>query len=69
MHDIKLRVRQGQLRANLKANAEMLAAYWEIGKMIHQRQQIEGWGAGWGVVNRKKNKYFFVPLNILIIFA
>lgn len=46
LHDIKLRVRQGQLRANLKANAEMLAAYWDIGKMIHQRQQIEGWGAG-----------------------
>ncbi len=46
LHDIKRRVRQGQLRANLKANAEMLAAYWDIGRMIHERQQKEGWGAG-----------------------
>ena len=45
LRDIKQRVRQGQLRANLSANAEMLAAYWDIGRMIHERQQIEGWGA------------------------
>lgn len=44
--DIKARVRQGQVRANQSANAEMLAAYWDIGKMINQRQQTEGWGAG-----------------------
>ncbi len=44
--DIKSRVRQGQLRANLSANAEMLATYWDIGKMIYQRQQQEGWGKG-----------------------
>ena len=24
----------------------MLAAYWDIGKMINQRQQEEGWGKG-----------------------
>jgi len=46
LEDIKLRVRQGQLRVNLSANAEMLATYWDVGKMIHERQQIEGWGAG-----------------------
>jgi predicted nuclease of restriction endonuclease-like (RecB) superfamily len=43
--DIKSRVRQGQLRAGLSANTEMLAAYWDIGQMIFQRQQTEGWGA------------------------
>ncbi|MEI7676229.1 MAG: DUF1016 N-terminal domain-containing protein [Bacteroidales bacterium] len=46
LFDIKERVRQGQLRANLSANSEMLAAYWDIGRMIHQRQSLEGWGAG-----------------------
>lgn len=46
LSDIKTRVRQGQLRASISANTEMLAAYWDIGKMIHQRQQMEGWGAG-----------------------
>ncbi|NTV82686.1 MAG: DUF1016 domain-containing protein [Bacteroidales bacterium] len=46
LYDIRNRVRQGQLRANLSANAEMLTAYWDIGKMIHERQQAEGWGKG-----------------------
>ena len=46
LNDIKLRVRQGQLRVNISANAEMLATYWDVGKMIHERQQLEGWGAG-----------------------
>ena len=46
LSDIKTRVRQGQLRANLSANAEMLSVYWDIGKMIHQRQKMEGWGKG-----------------------
>jgi len=46
LSDIKTRVRQGQLRASFSANAEMLAAYWDIGKMINERQQVEGWGKG-----------------------
>lgn len=46
LDNIKIRVKQGQLRANLSANAEMLAAYWDIGKMINERQQQEGWGKG-----------------------
>jgi len=46
LNDIKLRVRQGQLRVNISANAEMLATYWDVGKMIHEMQQLEGWGKG-----------------------
>ena len=42
--DIKTRVRQGQIRASFSANSEMLATYWDIGKIIHERQQSEGWG-------------------------
>jgi hypothetical protein len=37
--EIKDRIRQGQTRAALSANAEMIAMYWEIGRMIHQRQK------------------------------
>lgn len=44
--EIKDRIRQAQTRAALSANAEMIAMYWDIGRMIHQRQQTEGWGAG-----------------------
>ena len=43
--EIKDRVQQAQTRAALSANAEMIAMYWDIGRMIHQRQQLEGWGA------------------------
>jgi hypothetical protein len=44
--DIKSRVRQGQHRAALAANAEMILLYWDIGRMIVARQEQEGWGAG-----------------------
>lgn len=44
--DIKTRVRQGQHRAALSANAEMIAMYWDIGRLIAARQEKEGWGAG-----------------------
>jgi predicted nuclease of restriction endonuclease-like (RecB) superfamily len=43
---IKNRVRQGQIKAYVAVNTELLATYWDIGKMIHERQQAEGWGKG-----------------------
>ena len=46
LNEIKDRIRQAQIRAAVSANAEMILMYWDIGKMIHQRQQMEGWGAG-----------------------
>lgn len=44
--EIKSRVRQAQTRAVLAVNAELIRLYWEIGALIEQRQQREGWGAG-----------------------
>ena len=44
--EIKGRIRQAQIRAALAANTEMILMYWDIGGMIHERQQMEGWGAG-----------------------
>ncbi len=38
LDEIKIRIRQGQLRANLSANSEMLSTYWDIGRIIHHRQ-------------------------------
>lgn len=43
---IKKRIRQGQVRAIFSANAEMISMYWDIGRMLHERQKQEGWGAG-----------------------
>lgn len=46
LNEIKDRIRRAQIRAAVSANAEMILMYWDIGRMIHQRQQMEGWGAG-----------------------
>ena len=46
LSDIKQRVRQSQHRAVLSANAEMIAMYWDVGRMIENRQKAEGWGTG-----------------------
>ncbi|KAB2836805.1 MAG: DUF1016 domain-containing protein [Candidatus Brocadia sp.] len=44
LSDIKTRIRQAQVKAALSANAEMIAMYWDVGRMIYERQQHEGWG-------------------------
>lgn len=44
LKEIKSRIRTAQLRASLSANREMLALYWDIGRMIEERQSNEGWG-------------------------
>ena len=43
--DIKTRIRQAQTRAVMSASAEMIMMYWDIGRMVEERQHLEGWGA------------------------
>lgn len=43
---IKTRIRQGQTRAMWAANAELISTYWDVGRMISEQQDQEGWGAG-----------------------
>ncbi|MDL1974199.1 MAG: PDDEXK nuclease domain-containing protein [Deltaproteobacteria bacterium] len=43
---VKIRIRQAQVKAMLSANAEMILMYWDIGRIIAERQKNEGWGAG-----------------------
>lgn len=42
---VKTRIRKAQVKAVLSANAELICMYWDIGRMIDERQQKEGWGA------------------------
>lgn len=44
--EISQRIRQGQTRAILAVNQELLALYWDIGRLIDARQKQQGWGAG-----------------------
>ncbi|MDM8520302.1 PDDEXK nuclease domain-containing protein [Anaerolineales bacterium HSG6] len=46
LNDVKGRIRQAQLKAALSANAEMITLYWDIGRIINERQQETGWGTG-----------------------
>ena len=43
--DIKTCIRQAQTRAVMLASAEMIIMYWDIGRMVEERQHLEGWGA------------------------
>jgi predicted nuclease of restriction endonuclease-like (RecB) superfamily len=44
--EIKARIRKAQGAAALSVNAEMIAMYWDVGRMILRRQSEEGWGKG-----------------------
>ena len=46
LSDITARIRQGQQRAALSVNAELILTYWDVGRMIAERQSMKGWGAG-----------------------
>src|SRR3990172_9275060 len=43
--DVKDRIQSAQARAVLAVNAELVRLYWDIGRIIDQRQKREGWGA------------------------
>ena len=44
LESIKARIRRAQYNALKAVNKELLALYWDIGKMIVERQEKEGWG-------------------------
>jgi len=46
LQDIRARVRVAQHRAVAIANAELIRLYWDVGRLIEERQHREGWGAG-----------------------
>ena len=50
LEEIKNRIRTAQVKAALSVNRELISLYWDIGKVIVERQQTEGWGKS--IVNR-----------------
>jgi predicted nuclease of restriction endonuclease-like (RecB) superfamily len=44
LHEIKGRIRDRQLQAMRSVNRELVGLYWEIGELIHHKQEIQGWG-------------------------
>ncbi len=43
--DVKSRIQVAQTRATLAVNVELMRLYWDIGRIIDERQTCEGWGA------------------------
>ena len=43
--EIKKRIQAERLRVVMAANSAMIILYWDIGRMILDRQEHEGWGA------------------------
>ncbi|MBI4580640.1 MAG: hypothetical protein HY718_13110, partial [Planctomycetes bacterium] len=44
LKQIKARIQLAQTRAILAANTELVRLYWDIGRLIDERQEREGWG-------------------------
>jgi len=42
---IKSRVQMARVRAGLAANRELILLYWDIGRLVAERQSAEGWSA------------------------
>ncbi|MDO8945997.1 MAG: DUF1016 N-terminal domain-containing protein [Desulfocapsaceae bacterium] len=44
MTELKTRIHTAQYTALRAVNKELIALYWDIGKLIEERQEAEGWG-------------------------
>lgn len=45
LQELKSRIRSAQVKAAIAVNQELIVLYWQIGRDIVERQQIQGWGA------------------------
>ena len=44
--ELKLRIRQSQIKAAVKVNTELLQLYWQLGSDIVEKQKNTKWGDG-----------------------
>lgn len=42
--DLKTRIRAAQIKAAVAVNSQLIALYWDIGKLIAEKQRASGWG-------------------------
>lgn len=42
--DMKTRIRSAQIKAVVTVNTQLIALYWDIGKLIAEKQRASGWG-------------------------
>ena len=44
--EVKGRIQAAQARAIFAVNAELVRLYWDVGRIVRERQSNEGWGSG-----------------------
>ena len=44
LHEIKVRVRSAQIKAAISVNKELIGLYWDVGRMIAEKQAKGRWG-------------------------
>src|SRR3990172_5185277 len=44
LSEVKERIRSAQYEALKAVNKELVGLYWDIGRLIVERQDVEGWG-------------------------
>jgi hypothetical protein len=42
---VKERIQRSQVRAVQSVNAELIQLYWDVGRLLDERQRQQGWGA------------------------
>lgn len=42
--DLKARIQSAQIKAAVTVNTQLIALYWDIGKLIVEKQRTSGWG-------------------------
>ena len=42
--NLKDRIQAAQIKAALAVNTQLIELYWDIGKLIAEKQQVSGWG-------------------------
>ena len=46
LHNLKLQIKTGQIKAALSVNSQMIMLYWDLGKQIVEKQENAKWGSG-----------------------
>ena len=49
--ELKIRIRQSQIKAAVKVNTELLQLYWQLGSDIVEKQKNAKWGDGFLTVS------------------
>ena len=46
LHNLKLQIKTGQIKAALSVNSQMIMLYWDLGRQIVEKQENAKWGSG-----------------------